>query len=78
VKDSGRTTIDLKSSLCVDNPTGSDSYPFSADPTQVNQNTGIERNAESRRSGAGDYLRHGGSAIAGDEERRSATGRRQL
>jgi hypothetical protein len=28
----------------VDNPTGSDSYPFSADPTQVNQNTGMERN----------------------------------
>ena len=44
MKDSGRTTIDLKSSVCTDNPTGSDTYPFSADPTQIVQNTGIERN----------------------------------
>ena len=42
-KDNGRTTIDLKSSLCTDNPTGSDVYPFTADPTQVVQNTGMER-----------------------------------
>jgi len=43
VKDGGHVTLDLKSSLCTDNPTGSDTYPFSGDPTQVVQNTGMER-----------------------------------
>ena len=38
------TKLDLKSSVCTDSPTGSDLFPFSADPTQVIQNTGIERN----------------------------------
>lgn len=39
------TSIDLRrSSVCTDNPTGSDLFPYNGDPTQFIQNTGIERN----------------------------------
>jgi hypothetical protein len=39
------TDIDLhNSSVCTDSPTGSDLFPFSEAPTQLIQNTGIERN----------------------------------
>lgn len=44
MKAQGRAFLNLKSSICVDNPTGSDTYPFSDEPTQIVQNTGIERN----------------------------------
>jgi hypothetical protein len=44
MKSTSRTPIKLQSSLCVDNPTGSDTYPFSEEPTQVVEHTGIERN----------------------------------
>jgi hypothetical protein len=43
VKDAGRASLDLKSSVCTDNPTGSDTYPFSSDTAQIVANTGMER-----------------------------------
>ena len=44
MKGTGRASINLRSSICTDNPAGSDTYDFNSDPTQINQNTGIERN----------------------------------
>lgn len=44
MKTSGRASLNLKSSICTDNPTGSDTYPFDDQPTQVVQHTGMERN----------------------------------
>lgn len=39
------TSIDLRhSSVCTDSPTGADLFPYSTDPTQFIQNTGMERN----------------------------------
>jgi hypothetical protein len=37
-------SLDLINSICTDNPTGSDVYPFTPGKTHIVQNTGIERN----------------------------------
>lgn len=44
MKGTSRASLNLKSSICTDNPTGSDTYDFNSEPTQIVQNTGIERN----------------------------------
>jgi hypothetical protein len=44
MKGTGRASLNLKSSICTDNPTGADTYDFNSEPAQIVQNTGIERN----------------------------------